>query len=122
MFKKFTTETAIVTAGIITAAATVFNSERTIATNNKIADEKLSALEDKIDLLSNQMNALIVKSNSTSSPINLNEANEASLLPTDLLELQASFSISIVLFSIATFSALTGLVINYYTNLHEKNG
>ncbi len=37
-----------------------------------MADEILSALEDKIDLLSNQMNALIIKSNSIiSSPIKL---------------------------------------------------
>ncbi len=50
----------------------------------------------------------------------MNEVKEASLLPTDLLELQASFSISIILFSIATFSALTGLVINYYTYLYGK--
>lgn len=121
MFKKYSTEFAIIAVGLISAVTTTFNNESNLSAT-KAETDKYTALESKVDNLTNKLDALINKSEtiSFSENINLDSVKEASLLPINSLDLEASFSISIILFVIAALSALIGLLVNFYINKHGK--
>jgi ABC-type microcin C transport system permease subunit YejE len=136
MLKKISTQTTILTTGVIASVTTIYQTERTIAASNKTIGDKISQLEGKIDSLSNQISTMTqtsiitpslpsnsIDNNQTSLPNNL-DVNQASLLPESfidsLLTTQITFSTCIILFVISTFLGLYTLLINFLINKYGE--
>lgn len=110
------TQAAVVTAGVLTYISTIYSTERSVAASNNAVSEKISHLEGKIDSLASQVNSMASNKPSPSLSNLSDSIKEASVIPTDLLDglfnTPTSFSISIILFVIAAYLALYGLVVN----------
>lgn len=126
MFKKFSTEAAIVTAGVITAVTSVYNSEKVIQAASKETENKVTALENKVDAISSKMDTILdiaskQSTNTGSSNIpNLYDVKEAAMFDLSILGPDYLFSVSFILFSLATLSVTVGLIINLYVTKNKN--